>query len=484
MTTTQPPLASHSELSAFADQLPLTISAAAAALRAGSLTSVDLTRAVQARTDVLDKEVGCYIYRTDEAALAAAGRADEERAAGLDRGPLHGIPLGIKDIIATSDAPATAQSLVLDPAFGAQGDAVVVARLRAAGAVLTGKLTTMEYAIGAPDPSKGFPTPRNPFSLEHWTGGSSSGTGNGVAAGLCLGGLGTDTGGSVRLPASWCGISGLKQTFGRVPKSGCVPLGFSYDNIGPMTRSARDCALMLAVMAGHDSSDRCSIDRPVDDYVGALTGALDDLRIGVDSSFLDLPSCDPDTAALTRAAIEEFNAAGATIIDVSLPWYTELTTATMAGLCAEAFAYHHNDMATRWEDYGSPTRMAIARAALTSAADFVQAQRVRRAGVKAVADLFADVDLVLTPTCLAPAPALSELNFDALISSILTPYWNAVGCPAISIPMGLTGSGLPVGLQIAGPPFDEATVLRAADAFQLRTDHHLQESALVKELLG
>ena len=203
------------------------MSAAAKGLRDGSYTSVALVQAMQARADVLDPVLASYIVRTDETALAAAATADEELASGLDRGLFHGIPIGIKDIIATAEAPTTAQSLVLDPAFGASGDAVVVSRLRAAGAIVMGKLTTMEYAIGTPDPSKGFPTPRNPFNREHWTGGSSSGTGNGVAAGLFLAGLGTDTGGSIRLPAAWCGISGLKQTFGRVPKSGCVPLGFS-----------------------------------------------------------------------------------------------------------------------------------------------------------------------------------------------------------------------------------------------------------------
>jgi aspartyl-tRNA(Asn)/glutamyl-tRNA(Gln) amidotransferase subunit A len=475
--------AATAQASTAADGLPLTITAAAAAIRDGSLTSVQLTQAVQARADVLDAALGCYIVRTDEAALEAAARADTELASGLDRGLLHGIPLGIKDIIATSDAPSTAQSLILDPSFGAHGDAVVVSRLRAAGAVITGKVTTMEYAIGAPDPSKGFPTPRNPFGLDHWTGGSSSGTGNGVAAGLFLGGLGTDTGGSVRLPASWCGISGMKQTFGRVPKSGCVPLGFSYDNIGPMTRSARDCAGMLAIMAGHDDSDACSVDRPVDDYVAALTGGVDGLRIGVDLSFLDWEICDADNAALMRAAVDVFVAAGATVVDVSLPWWQELTTATMAGLSVEAFAYHRADMQKQWQNYGKPTRMAIGAAALTTGADYVQSQRVRRAGVRAATELFSDVDLVLTPTCLGPAPMLAELDFRSLIASILTPYWNALGYPAMSIPMGLTTSGLPVGLQIAGRPFEEGTVFQAADAFQLHTDHHLLESSIIKEML-
>jgi aspartyl-tRNA(Asn)/glutamyl-tRNA(Gln) amidotransferase subunit A len=476
--------ASVTAVSGAADRLPLTITAAAAALREGSLTSVGLVQAVQARADLLDGALGTYIVRTDEAALSAAATADDELASGLDRGLLHGIPLGIKDIIATSDAPSTAQSLILRPEFGAQGDAVVVARLRAAGAVITGKVTTMEYAIGVPDESKGFPTPRNPFGLDYWTGGSSSGTGSGVAAGLFLGGLGTDTGGSIRLPAAWCGISGMKQTFGRVPKSGCVPLGFSYDHIGPMTRSARDAAAMLGVLAGHDESDACSVDRPVDDYLAALDGTMDGLRIAVDLSFLDWECCDPDTAGLTRQAVDVFTAAGAQVSEITLPLWDELTIAMMAGMASESFMYHRKDMQQRWTDFGRPTRKTVGMGMFIGAADYVQAQRVRRAGVKAVTELFGRYDLVLTPTSLTAAPALAALNFEDMVPSVLTPYWNATGNPAMSIPMGLTSKGLPVGLQIAGRPFEESTVFRAADAFQLRTDHHLTESAIVMEMLA
>jgi aspartyl-tRNA(Asn)/glutamyl-tRNA(Gln) amidotransferase subunit A len=470
-------------VSAAEDRLPLTITTAAAKLRYGSLTSVGLLRAVSARADKLDAAMGTYIVRTDDAALAAATRADEELAAGLDRGLLHGIPIGIKDIISTADAPATAQSLVLRPEFVAQGDAVVVARLRAAGAVLTGKLTTMEYAIGCPDPSKGFPTPRNPFNLDYYPGGSSSGTGSGVAAGMFLGGLGTDTGGSIRIPAAWCGISGMKQTFGRVPKSGCVPLGFSYDHIGPMTRSARDAAAMLGVLAGHDESDACSVDRPVDDYVGALTGTMEGLRVGVDLSFLDWENCDPDTAALTRAAVEVFVQAGAQVSEFRLPLWDEMTTAMLMGL-SESFAYHRNDLQQRWDDYGIHTRLAVGRGVLATAADFVQAQRVRRAGLRALEQVYQRFDLVVMPTVLAGPPKVDGLTFADLMATILTGYWNATGYPTISIPMGLTSAGLPVGLQVSGRPFDEGTVFQAADAFQLRTNHHLIESPFVLEQLA
>jgi aspartyl-tRNA(Asn)/glutamyl-tRNA(Gln) amidotransferase subunit A len=470
--------------SAAADVLPLTISAAAARLRDGSLTATDLVRTVLARADALDGPLGTYITRLDDSALAAAAKADEELAAGLDKGPLHGIPIGIKDIIAAEGGSTTAQSLILRPEFGAQGDAPVIARLRAAGAVITGKTTTMEYACGMPDPAKGFPMPRNAFGLDYWPGGSSSGSGSGVAAGMFLGALGTDTGGSVRLPAAWSGISGLKQTFGRVPKSGCTPLGYCFDNIGPMTRSAFDCALMLNVLAVHDESDACSADVPVHDYAAALTGDIEGLRIGIDSSVLELASCDPEIAALTRAAVTTLAEAGAAVREIKIPLREEIETVVLAAQFAEAFAYHRTDLRTRWTDYGGHTRAAIGRGALITSADFVQMQRVRRAAVRAAARMFRDVDLILTPTTLVPPIAPLGPNLADVISGILTPYWNGVGYPAISIPMGLTSAGLPAGLELAGRPFEEVTVLNAAHAFQLRTGHHLTESPVVLEMLA
>jgi aspartyl-tRNA(Asn)/glutamyl-tRNA(Gln) amidotransferase subunit A len=361
------------------------------------------------------------------------------------------------------------------------GDAPVVARLRAAGAVITGKTTTMEYAIGTPDTEKPFPIPRNPWHTEHWTGGSSSGTGGGVAAGMFLGGLGTDTGGSIRYPATNCGITGLKQTFGRVPKYSCVPLGYSYDHIGPMARSAQDCALMLQVLAGHDPRDACSVDVPVGDYTSGLTGSLEGVRIGVDP-LLDRSSFTvPELAEVLDAAVAELTAAGATVVPVELPLYAELTTATMVGMAAEAYAYHRPDLQSRWNDYGAGTRMAVVGGALVASGDYVQSQRVRRVGQRAIAGVFADVDLIITPTSGCGAPHLEKLSFDSIIDALHTPYWNALGNPAMSVPMGFTRSGLPLGLQIAGRPFEEAAVLAAGHAYQLRSDWHLRVPPLVAQ---
>lgn len=463
--------------------IPVTIQEAGIALRSGSLTSTELVTACFELADRLDPVLGTYLARFDEPALAAAARADDDFAAGVDRGPLQGIPIGIKDIITAAEGPTTAQSLVLDPAWGASiGDAPVVARLRAAGAVIMGKLSTMEFACGLPDATKPFPVPRNAWDPDTWPGGSSSGTGSGVASGMVLGGLGTDTGGSIRLPASYSGISGLKATFGRVPKSGCAPLGYSYDHIGPMARSAWDCAAMLAVLAGYDPTDACCLDQPVDDYLSALDGSLEGLTIGVERAHhLHGELVDPALMEVFEAAVNVLETAGAKVTEVSIPLYQELTDATMLGWPGEAGAYHLKDLQTRWNDFGAETRMVLVAGVLVSSADYAQCQRVRRVGQKQVAAIMQNVDLIVTPTTATGAPLVAGLDFAGLISSIFTPIWNATGHPALSVPMGFTAGGLPLGLQIIGRPLDEATVLQAGDAFQRLTDWHLRLPALTQE---
>ncbi len=462
--------------------VPVTATDAAAQLRAGTITSVELTTAMLERADVLDEQVGTYVTRLDEAALAAAARADADFAAGIDKGPYQGIPIGIKDILATVDGPTTANSLVLDPAWGEGKDGPVVARLRAAGAVITGKLVTMEFACGVADATKPFPVPRNPWNFDTWPGGSSSGTGNGIAAGLFYAGIGTDTGGSIRIPAAFCGTSGLMPTFGRVPKSGCVPLGYSLDHIGPMARSARDCASFLEIIAGYDPSDESCVDRPVDDYLGALTGDLTGLRVGVERAHHFPDGADPALAGCFDAAVAALTALGADVVEVVLPLYDETNAAMMATGMSEALAYHRNDAQTRWDDYFAATRLMIATGALVSAADFVQAQRVRRLAQQRLAAVFADVDVIVAPTAAIGAPPLSTVmapgGFFDLIGLMFTSYWDAVGNPALVVPMGFTADGLPLSLQIAGRPFEEATLLKVGDAYQTATDWHLATAPL------
>jgi aspartyl-tRNA(Asn)/glutamyl-tRNA(Gln) amidotransferase subunit A len=455
-------------------EIPLTVQDAAAALRAGALTSVELTTACYARADALDTELGCYLARFDDAALRAAALADEELAAGVDRGPLHGIPVGMKDILAMAEGPTTGNSLVLDADWGAGKEGPVIARLKAAGAVITGKVTTMEFAIGMPDFDKPFPIPRNPWDTTTWPGGSSSGTGNGVAAGFFLTGIGTDTGGSIRIPAAFCGVSGLMPTFGRVPKSGCVPLGFTLDHIGPLARSAWDCAAMLQVLAGYDASDPNSVDRTVPDYFADIERGIAGLRIGVmrEHHFLQP---DPGTEAAFDAAIAQLRDLGATVVDVSIPYYQEVNAAGMLSMAAEAMAYHRNDLRERWADYFARTREIVTWGVLASAADYVQAQRVRRVGQQALAEVFEEVDVVATPTASIGAPTYERIGSDGalgMFGSIHTSYWDAVGNPVLVVPMGFTDGGLPVSLQLAAAPFAEATLLRTGHAYQSATDWH------------
>jgi aspartyl-tRNA(Asn)/glutamyl-tRNA(Gln) amidotransferase subunit A len=462
----------------------LTLSEVSAAIHTGATTSSSLTAALLEKADRLDPLLGTYLARFDESALAAAAELDAELANGQDRGPLHGVPIAIKDIIATDDGPTTAQSLILDPAWSDQGDAPVVARLRAAGAVIIGKTSTMEFACGCPDATKPFPVPRNPWDTTTWPGGSSSGTGSGVAAGLFYGGLGTDTGGSIRCPAAFCGITGHKPTFGLVPKSGCTPLGYSYDHIGPMARSAEDCALMLEVMAGFDASDLTSSKRPLSPPLSSLTGDLQGVRVGVDRSLQDRFPVDPALPECFEAAIGVLADAGATIVDITLPHYEALTSATMNGWPAEALANHRQDLQTRWLDYGRPTRAVLAAGALVSGNDYVQAQRVRTVGVQAMKVLFESCDVVITPTAGVGALPIEGLDFASVIASVFTPVWNAVGFPALSAPMGFTAAGLPLGLQIAALPFADAVALSVAAGYQHHSDWHLRQPQLTEPALA
>ncbi len=466
------------------DELPLTVVDAAARLRAGDLSSVELTTALLARADALDPALGTYVTRLDDSALAAAARADADFAAGIDKGAYQGIPIGMKDILATSDGPTTANSLVLDRAWGAGKDGPVVARLKAAGAVITGKVTTSEFAIGSPDSTKPFAIPRNPWNLDRTPGGSSAGTGNGVAAGLFLAGIGTDTGGSIRLPAAWNGTAGLIATFGRVPKSGCAPLGYSLDHIGPLARTARDCAEMLAVIAGYHPSDESCVDRPVDDYVGALTGDLTGVRVGVERVNHFPEGADPDLAGCFDEAVATLTELGADVVEVVLPYYDELNAALWLMMSAEGFAYHRNDMQSRWGDYYAQTRTNLARGVLSSGADYVQGARVRRLAQLALAEVFGSVDLIVTPTAAVGAPTGDEMSrpgIERLMATIFTGYWDAVGNPALALPMGFTGDGMPLSLQIAARPFEEALALRAGDAYQQLTDWHLRLPAVLTD---
>jgi aspartyl-tRNA(Asn)/glutamyl-tRNA(Gln) amidotransferase subunit A len=301
---------------------------------------------------------------------------------------------------------------------------------------------------------------------------------------MVLGALGTDTAGSIRIPAAFCGVTGVMPTFGRVPKSGCVPLGYSLDHIGPLVRSARDGALLLAVLAGYDASDACAVDVPVPDYLAGLSGDLTGLRIGV--SRLEQwggPLEDPALPAAFAAAVDVLSRLGADVVEIELPHYAEMMAANMVVMASEAAAYHLPDLQHRWTDYAPGTRGLLSMAFSISSADYVQAQRARRATQLALADSFAGLDLIVTPTTAGGALDFAELATllaDGGFNSIYTQYWDCTGNPATALPMGVSSTGMPLSLQIAAKPFDEVTMLRAADAFQRESDWHLQLPPVVR----
>jgi aspartyl-tRNA(Asn)/glutamyl-tRNA(Gln) amidotransferase subunit A len=463
-----------------------TLAGAARAVREGEVTAAALVEQSLAAAEHWDPTIGALVARYDESAREAAAAADAARSAGVALGPLHGVPVGIKDIIATREGPTRAQSLVADPEWELGRDAPAVARLRDAGAIIVGKTSTMEFAAGLPEAAKPFPVPLNPWDPSRYTGGSSSGSAGGVAAGMFLGALGTDTGGSIRIPSAFCGVSGLKPTFGRVPKSGCLPLGYSLDHIGPIAPGARDCALLLEAMAGPDPNDPGSSDLPVGDLVAALGEDLDGLRIGVDRLAEVAPEhLDPAVLPALEAALTTLTELGAEIVPIELPLYDELTTADIVVLVSEAAAFHMNDMRSRWEEYTRGMRAIVGSYSLYTGADYVQAQRVRDFGRRTVDRLMAEqeLDAIVTPTLGLGAVPIGEAEDVALGAkwrAIFVMYWNATGHPVLTVPIGYDGASMPLAMQIAGRHFDEAIVLRVGDAYQSRTDWHLRAPVLME----
>lgn len=467
-------------------EIPSSLTEAAAALRAGDLTSVMLTEACLERATTYDGALGAYLARFDESALAAAQVADDELARGADRGPLHGLPVGVKDVIAAKEGDTTAQSQVLDRGWGRGKDASAVARLREAGAVITGKLTTLEFAAGLPDPDKPYPIPRNPWDQARYPGGSSAGAGVAVASGMVLAGLGTDTGGSLRLPAAFCGVSGLKPTYGLVPKAGCVPLAYSLDHVGPICRSARDCAAVLGAIAGYDPTDPTCVDRPPERYLDALSDELRGLRIGVDTDLHHAAVADPALEECFDNAITQLTALGATISRVSLPHYDLAVNAHALTMAAEALAYHSEDLRSRWDDYSRAFRLFAAQGALSSSADYVQAQRTRRVVQGEVDNLFGEVDALIMPTVSTVCPRYDDLlnaqdPTNPLRGTALTSYWDVLGNPVLAVPIGFSSESLPLSMQIAAQTFRDATVLRVGHAFQTATNWHTHVPPLARD---
>jgi aspartyl-tRNA(Asn)/glutamyl-tRNA(Gln) amidotransferase subunit A len=441
------------------DPADLTLEEAASLLAARELSSRELVESCLRRADELDPLLGTFACRADEAALAAADAADRLFAAGTVLGPLQGVPLGVKDVLSTADMPTRAQSRALPADWVAPGDAPSVARLRRAGAVLVGKTTTMESAFGVPDAAQGFRIPRNPWSLEHWSGGSSSGTANGVAAGLFLGGLGTDTGGSIRLPSAFCGTTGLKPTRGLVPLDGCIPLAPSLDSVGPMARTARGCALLLEALTG----------RPAAPPLRSLAG----VSLAIEREHhAAAPGVDPGAARAFESAVELLAELGAATTGISLPQYGATVAAAQVVLLREAYTLHRENLRERWHDYGAPTRQRLVHGAFLGADDETRARELLRAAGAAVEELLVRHDAIVCLTAGGDPELVAALGVEshlAASSLTFTRVWNALGEPAVSIPIGFTSNGLPVGMQIVGRKGGDGPLLALASALQLAT---------------
>ena len=455
----------------------LGIAEAGAMLRDRRLSPVELTRAFLARIAALDGQLHAYILVLEEQALAQARAAEAEIMAGTWRGPLHGIPIGLKDIYATAGVATTGHSALLRDHVPAE-DATTVARLRAAGAVILGKLATHEFATGGPSFDLPWPPARNPWDLGRMPGGSSSGSGAAVAAGLCMGALGTDTGGSIRWPAAMCGIAGHKPTYGLVSRRGILPLAFSLDHAGPMAWTAADCALMMQVLAGHDTLDPGSARVPVPDFaMPDGTGSLTGLRIGVVRHFFEADApADPEMAAALEAALPAFRALGASVQDVTLAPLRAYADVCNLISRSEAYAIHEHALLATPELYGESARRRLSAGAMLRASDYVNAQRHRAAMVAELAAVMRSVDVLLTPGWQAPATRFEDA---AVVNAPnYTAPFNVTGSPALVVGAGLSRGGLPLSLQIAGRPFEDPLVLRVGHAFERATGHRATRPAL------
>lgn len=448
----------------------LTIAEASGLLRAKKLSSVELTQALIARTEKLDPQLNAYLRFMPDLALKDARAADAEVAQGQWRGPLHGVPYGLKDIIDYAGLPTTAHSKILADNVAA-ADAEVARRLRAAGGVFMGKLSTHEFAIGGPSFDLPWPPARNPWHRDHFCGGSSSGSGTATAAGFLPGTIGTDTGGSVRNPASMCGIVGMKPTYGRVSRRGVIPLAFSLDHVGPLTRTVRDNAILLNLIAGHDAQDPGSAHRGTEDYTRDLDAGVKGLRIGVIRHFYTRDQeADPEMAASIEAAAQTLAGLGAQIREVETAPLGKYAACNRTILLCEAFAIHEQWMRERPQDYGALARERLMSGAFVRGADYVNATRLRRQMAAAFHALFADVDVMLTASSMDPAcriddPAAVEYTY---ARQARAPF-NVTGSPAVSIPTGFSQAGLPLGMQIVGPPWSEALIYRVAHAYEQAT---------------
>jgi len=446
-----------------------TIRELGARYRKRELSPVEVTRALLARIEKLDPALHAFVTLTPDRALADARAAEDALRRGDER-PLLGIPVGHKDIYLTKGIRTTGGSALFAD-WVPDSDSTVGRRWQDAGTVLLGKLITHEFAFGLQFPGHRFQPARNPWNLEHIPGGSSSGSGAALAAGLLHGATGSDTGGSIRGPAAFCGITGLKPTYGRVSRAGVMTLSWTLDHTGPMARTVEDCTYLLQAIAGHDAADPASSTRPVDDYVGALDGNVRGLRIGVPRNYF-FEDADTDNVRAFEDALGTLRKLGADVRDLQIPAFN-LSRSFMLIMLSEAFAYHEQDLRLHPELYGEMLRERLLTGALVTGPEYVQAQRVRMQICADVAEVMKTVDVLATPTTPKTAPTFKTM-YDPELAFPRTnmPPFNLTGQPTLALPCGLSASGLPLSLQLSGRAFEEATVLRLGHAYQRATDWH------------
>lgn len=451
----------------------LTIAEAARELGAGNLSAVELMRSVLDQVDRHDKTFNSYItVRPPDELLKDARRADERRGTIETRSPLDGIPVALKDNFATAGLRTTAGSRILAD-WTPDRDATVVSKLRDEGALIVGKLNMHEFANGPTNDNPHYGRVLNPWDVGRTPGGSSGGSGAALAADMCLGATGSDTGGSIRTPAAFCGIVGLKPTYGLVGRDGVVPFSWSLDHVGPMGRTCRDVAVLLQAMAGHDPGDPASVHTPGVNYASSLDAGVEGLVVGVETTYFGR-LMQPSVRGAFGYALSQLAEVGAKVEEVDIPSMDAALAAEVAILFPEAATFHKKHLDQRHEDYGEDVRRSLLSGRLYSAVDYVQAQRVRAVLKRELTKLFESVDVLATPTVIIEAPEWETARFlvedeelDELNAFIrCTAPFNLAGNPALSVPCGFGEHGLPVGLQLIGRPFAEAEVLRAGQALE------------------
>ncbi|MFO1026726.1 MAG: amidase [Acetobacteraceae bacterium] len=427
---------------------------------------MELTTAIINRVKRLDSTLNSYLLLLEEQALADARRAEAEIAGGGWKGPLHGIPIGLKDIYNTAGIVTTGHSALFKDHVPAE-DAFTVTKLKQAGAVITGKLATWEFAIGGTSFDLPWPPARNPWDISLDPSGSSSGSGVAVAAGMALGAMGSDTGGSIRGPAAWCGIAGHKPTYGLLSRRGILPLSFSLDHAGPMCWTAEDCALMMNVLARHDAGDAASADVPVCDYTAGIGTSLRGLRVGVVRHFFEKDLLtDPEMIAMLETSLTALRGMGCAVTDVTLaPFQVYADVASLISR-SESYAIHQHWLRHTPELYGAYGRHRLMAGAFISAADYINAQRERAKLVAALAETMQTVDVLVFPTARCPARPIGEDSMASGFQPFFNRPFNTTGSPALSICNGYSEKGLPLSLQIGGRPFEDALVLRVGAALE------------------